>query len=425
MKAHADWLLHELPGLVERGVLDAAAAERLRAHYAGAAAQPGFWGRVLFPVLGAVLIGLGIVLLVAHNWDQLSRGTRLGLAAAPLLAGQLACAWTLLRASSSRAWREGSAAFTALAFAAALALVSQIYHFPGDLDRYLLTCSLVALPLVYLLDASLLAALCAAGFTGWAFASPDRDTSLFAVVGLFALLVPHLWQQARREPQGPRLSLTLAALVPLFFAATLYGLPHLPRLSLWWLAQFGAILVMLESQRAGSVLPLWRRPLAVYGGSATIVAALIGSFPDNWRDWSWSLRPEQLPQAWVFLGAGLAVLAVLTWRAWQRGDRLSALQAFPALLMALVASADSRALAVVLALLLSVYVLVLGLALIRHGMQARQTATATRGLFLITLLVLLRFVDTEWSFTARGIAFMLIGAAFLAVNLWLRRRVRG
>lgn len=425
MNAHADWLLHELPRLVERGVLDAAAAERLRVHYVGAAAQPGFWGRVLFPVLGALLIGLGVVLLVAHNWDQLARSLRLGVAFTPLLLGQLACAWTLLRAASSRAWREASAAFTALAFAAALALVGQIYHFPGDLDRYLLTCSLVALPLVYLLDASVVAALCAAGFAGWAFASPDRGTSLFAVVGLFALLAPHVWQLARREPQGLRLSLVLAALIPLFFAATLDGLPHLARLSLWWFAQFGAILVMAELQRAGSVLPLWRRPLAVYGGSATIVAALIGSFPDNWRDWSWSLRPEQLPQAWVFLGAGLALLAVLTWRAWQRGDRLSALQAFPALLMALVASGDSRPLAVVLALLLSVYVLVLGLALIRHGMQTRQTGTATRGLFLITLLVLLRFVDTEWSFTARGLAFMLIGVAFLAVNLWLRRRVRG
>lgn len=423
MKAHTDWLVRELPRLVDAGVVDAPAAERLRAHYAAAAGTQGFWGRVLFPVLGALLVGLGILLLVAHNWDQLSRGARLALAFAPLLAGQLACSWTLLRAPTSRAWREGSAAFTALAFAAALALVSQIYHLPGDLDRYLLTCSLIALPLVYVLDASLVAVLCAAGFSGWAFASPDRGTSLFTIVGLFALLAPHVWGQARREPQGLRLSLLLAALVPLFFAAVLDGLPHLPRLGLWWLAELGAILVTVEALRVRAALPLWRCPLALYGGSATALAALIGSFPDVWRDGWWALSQQQLPQAWALLGAGLALLAVLAWRAWQRGNRLSAVQAFPALLISVVATTDSRPLAVMLALLLSAYLLALGLALIRHGIQARETGLATRGLFLITLLVLLRFVDTEWSFTARGVAFVLIGTLFIAANLRLRRRV--
>ncbi|MEQ1439654.1 DUF2157 domain-containing protein [Fontimonas sp. SYSU GA230001] len=425
MKPPVRWLLDELPRLIEAGVLDAAAAGRLRQHYAAAASARGVWARVLFPLLGIVLIGLGLILLIAHNWDHWSKAVRLTVAFVPLLLGQLACGWTLLRAADSRAWRESSAAFTALAFAAALALVGQIYHFPGDLDRFLLTCALVGVPLVYLLDASLLAVLCAAGFAGWAAAVPDREESVWSVVVLFALLVPHVLRLQRAPVDTLRLNLLLAGLAPAFFAASLVSLPGLPRLGLWWLAQFGAVLVMFESARGpAAVSQLWQRPLALYGGAATTLAALIGSFPDVWRGGSWLRWSAQLPGTWLFLLAGLGLLVVLAWRAWLRGDRASALQVFPAVLMAVLAGVDSRALAALPALLLSAYVLVQGLLLIRDGLTRQDSARSTRGLGLIALLVVMRFVDAEWSFTARGIAFLLAGAAFMAAHVWLRRRVR-
>lgn len=423
MKTQARWFLQELPQLIEAGVLDAATAERLRGYYSSVVSARGFWGRLLFPLLGAVLIGLGLILLIAHNWDQWSKAARLGVAFVPLLLGQLACMWALIKAAESRVWREASAAFTALAFAAALALVGQIYHFPGDLDRYLLSCALVALPLVYLLDASLLAVLCAAGLLGWAMTAPDRQASVWPVVGLFALLVPHVLRRLRTSAESLRLSLLLAGLLPAFFAASFVALPDLPRLGLWWLAQFGALLVVADAMRNAPGQPLWRRPLALYGGVATTVAALIGSFSDVWREWSW-LQPTQLPDAWLFLVAGLVLLVVMTWRLWARGDRMSALYAFPALLMAVVAGIESRALAVLLALLLSGYVLLLGLMTIRSGLHQHDSPRVTRGLGLIALLVVMRFVDTEWSFTARGVAFVLAGAAFMAAHAWLRRRVR-
>lgn len=424
MKTHSDWLLRELPHLVASGVLDAAAAERLRAHYAARADGRNRWGRVLFPVLGGLLIGLGSILLVAHNWDDWPRSTRLGLALTPLLLGQLACVWTVLEAPLSRAWREASAAFTALAFAAALALVGQVYHFAGDLDRFLLTCALATLPLVYILDASLAAMLCAGAFTAWAYVMPDPEAPVWMVLVLFALLLPHAGHVMRRDADGLRSVALNAVLIPAFFAAILAGFPNVPRLVLWWLAEAGAILVMLEALRETRA-PLWRRPLVLYGGGAVAVAALVGSFPEIWRGWSWYLRPQQLPMVWALLTAGLAWLVVLSFRAWRRGHWLAAMQAFPAVVMALAAPIDSRAPAMALAALLSAYLLVLGLGTFRAGVRHRDAGLATRGLVLIALLVLLRFVDAEWSFTARGIAFVVTGMFFTVATLWLRRRMQG
>lgn len=418
MKGHIRWLLDELPQLQRDAVVDAATAERLRARYLPLAA--GGSARVLFPLLGVVLIALGLVVLVAHNWDQFGRSLRLALAFAPLALGQLACAWTLWRARTSTLWREASAGFTVLAFAAALSLVGQIYHFPGDLDRFLLSCVLVALPLAYALGSVLAASLCALGLAGWAWAVPGPGPSVFEVAALFAMLLPLAWRQRRDAPQAIATVWLLLILVPTFFVAVLAAMPSVPRLGLWWLAEFGAILLLLPA----AAVPAGRQPLRWWGGSAVAVAALVGSFPEIWRGWFWTLQPDQLPQVWAFLVLGMAVLAVLAWRVWRGGTREVLLWPLPALLMGLVAATDSRPLAVALALLLSAWLLLAGIALIRGGLRDHDGARATRGLMLIAALLMLRFVDNEWSFTLRGVAFVLTGVAFVAAHLWLRRRVR-
>ena len=99
---------------------------------------------------GALLIGTGIIVILAHNWTQLSRPVRALLSFVPLLTGQALCAWTLLRKRQSLAWREGSTTFLTLAIGASLALISQTYQISGSFSRLLLAWTLLALPLAYL-----------------------------------------------------------------------------------------------------------------------------------------------------------------------------------------------------------------------------------------------------------------------------------
>src|SRR2546430_10467869 len=66
------WLLAELPELVAGGILSAENAEALRQHYAATdSGEPRRIGFVLSAILGSLLVGGGIILLVAHNWDFL------------------------------------------------------------------------------------------------------------------------------------------------------------------------------------------------------------------------------------------------------------------------------------------------------------------------------------------------------------------
>lgn len=416
------WLLEQLPTLVREGVLDAASAERLRARYAPAAGGGGA-SRLLFAVLGAVLIGLGLILLAAHNWGDWSRGTRLAVSFAPLLLAQFAVFARLRRHGDGSPWNEPVAAFAALAFALALAMVGQVFHLPGDLERYLLTCAVLALPLVYLLNASLTAVFCALALLGAVAADGVPSGHPLAIVAAFALLAPHVRRAWRDDAEGARFVLLAAALVPLLFAAVLLSLPNVPRLGLWWLAGFGALLVLIDARMDTARTTLWRRPLAAYGGMGVAVAALFGSFADIWRGWFWYLTPPQLPEAWLLLSALLGIVLWLAVGAARRGQWAVALHALPALAMALLAAFDTRPWALPLAWLLSAVVLAIGIAMLREGLRERHWGVASRGLFLITLLVLLRFLDTDWSFTVRGVVFVLTGAAFIIASLWLRRRI--
>ena len=62
------WLLGELPKLEAEGVIDATAAERLRAHYAEKTSGSGRRLVVaIFAVFGALLIGGGVILLLAET----------------------------------------------------------------------------------------------------------------------------------------------------------------------------------------------------------------------------------------------------------------------------------------------------------------------------------------------------------------------
>jgi uncharacterized membrane protein len=77
------WLLGELEQWQREGVIDAGTRGVLEARYAADA--PGVsWRQIVLCSLGALLIGLGVIALLAANWDGLSRGMRTVFALAPL-----------------------------------------------------------------------------------------------------------------------------------------------------------------------------------------------------------------------------------------------------------------------------------------------------------------------------------------------------
>src|SRR3989440_10715874 len=216
------WLLAELPELVASGVLSAENAEALRQHYAATdSGEPRRIGFVLSAILGSLLVGAEIILLVAHNWDFLSRPVRCAVAFTPLVLSQVLAIFVLLRRNESAPWRECAAILNVAAIGTAIALVSQIYQIQGDFARFILVWMLLALPVVYLFRTSVGLAIYFVGATVWVLSSKGgpffgaRPNDLW-VWALVLLGVPAFIARLRqdRNRHGTLLVLTALPVAP-------------------------------------------------------------------------------------------------------------------------------------------------------------------------------------------------------------------
>ena len=283
-RASVAWLRGELPKLVAAGVLTPEAAEALRRHYAAEDTGVGkHLALALLSVLGTLLVGGGIVLLLAHNWDDLSRGARAGLLVLILVAAQALAGYALLRRWTSLPWREAAGALQVAAVAAAVALVAQTYQVPGDLAGYYRTVLLLALPLVYLLEAASVSVLAWAGLvamaTTWSWRGDGEDLAWW---GLAAAGVPFLFMLARREGDSWRAALTIVLGVVALFVGGTINAGRSDWEGLWELYGLAllAIAHALGSTGAGEA---WRRRLRAPAYVGLVVLGLMLTFQWPWN----------------------------------------------------------------------------------------------------------------------------------------------
>ena len=144
-------LLNDISELLENNIISQEVATNITAYYKSKEdSQPNRLFTV-FGVLGATLVGLGIILIIAHNWDNLSRSIKTVFAFIPLVIAQLVSGYSIYK-EKSQVWKESSGTFLFFAIGASIALVSQIYNIPGDLGSFLFTWIVLTLPLIYLLN---------------------------------------------------------------------------------------------------------------------------------------------------------------------------------------------------------------------------------------------------------------------------------
>jgi hypothetical protein len=411
------WLYTQLPDLIARGVLSEQSAAALRAHYGTPATKTGVSLLVAATaVLGALLVGGGVILVLAANWDLFPRVVRTIFAFIPLLVSQALGAFVLLRKSDAMGWREGVALLNSLAIAAAIALVSQIYHAGGDFYQFLLVWMLLTLPAIYLLRSA-------------------AATLLY----LWLAMAWTLHDTTRNWPWG---WLLFAAVLPLM-------VPMIKRggLRAWWLAVaamiVGGILIAAAANRA-HVQGMWIPAFAGY--LATLYVAGV------------ALRPDELhPFRWVgFAAIGVLSLAFTYAGFWEYREiaarGVSGVAATVVCAIALVAGMAAAAVAFgrphsgesfrggvpvrhaagvrrwirhggwIAALLMNLYVFALAVMALRSGIAHGRFAETNAGMLLLTALIVMRFFDTDVGFLVRGLAFIIAGIGFLVVNAMLLKR---
>ncbi len=422
------WLQRELPGWVERNLISGDQADGIRALYAERDSSRVIF--VLFGVLGAAMIGGGIALLIAHNWDGLSRFDRALLCVAMLVAAQAAVAYAAIKQMESVAWREGTVVVLALTIAASIALIGQTYHLPGDGRAFLGTCMLLTLPVIYLLDSRVGAGFYLVAVLSWPGVErlEAGDRLLFMIYP--ALIAPYLISLRRiREHSALLASLGGLSVITLGVVVMTIVSDLIPEVSGFVWAAFAASLYAAGSdERSQAEIP-------GYAGAARIVGSL---------GMAWGIAGLCFVEAWSFFDGpnssrfgladqvayalvALVVSAVWVWRSmrlegpWHR-RMATMLPVVVGLGIALRAAFSDPTASV---LVMSVYGLVLGIGGLMSGVKHGAIRTANAGLALIVAVLAVRFADAEWSFVVRGLGFIALGIAFLALNARLLRARRG
>lgn len=417
------WLHAQLPALVGKGVLTRESAEALRAHFV--VEEPGHGaGVIISAVLGATLIGAGIILVLAHNWDELDKTARTAISFAPLAIGIALSAFALRRRAGSAAWCEGAAIFQMLAVATAISLVGQTWHIAGDFFDFLLTWMLLGVPLVYLLRATLPAALFIVGIATWACGIASRSESPLWAWPLLALIVPFHASAVRENRHGQRantLSLLLALSLPVLLGCTI---EHVARNS--WIPAFAGLFASLYL--AGV---LWfeneehhAHPFRAVGSLGIAVLAIMLSYREIWR---W-LDPAHHPMhdstiAWIVaLKFPLLALLLGAFCLKRKCDANPLAAALPIAALGGWLCARTWDAQIGAALFFNAFALALGIVTLIRGVRRTRIGSANAGLLVIAALVLARFFDSDFSFVARGVAFIAIGIGFLLANLFLFKR---
>ncbi len=414
--------LHDLPELVEAGLISEETADQIRQYHAVQPDKSGQRVLIIFGILGAVLVGLGLILIVAHNWDHLSRPVKLFFAFLPLVAGQVAAGLVVWKKNQDKAWRESSAAFLFLAIGGCISMISQIYNIPGEVSGLLLIWMVLGAPLIYLLRSSVASFIFLSGITYYAVlvGYSEYPTRIpYAYWGLLALVLPHYYFLNKHHPES-NFTIFHHWMLPLSLIITLgsFGqqeelLMFLAYFSLFgWLYLIGR-LTYFEEQN------LRNNGFLILGSLGMVGMLLLLSFDFTWEE-LYRQRSEigewlSTPEFWVSQLLTLVAVIFLYYVGKRKNFNALGLSDVLFLIFLLVfiigIYAPLQALTMV-----NILLFLLGIFYIRRGIRMDHLGILNYGLLIITALIVCRFFDTKIPFILRGVLFIMVGIGFFIAN---------
>ena len=427
------WLYQELPVLEAKGILTQETTEKIRQYYGEvkSVSRAGL-ALIICATIGAFLIGLGIILLFAHNWEQFSRLTRAILSIAPLVIGQALVLWVLLKRPESGAFKESTATFLSLMVGASIALISQTYNIPGDAGTFILTWMFLILPLVYLMQASLPAVIYLIGITSWAGSNWDSPAKAVLFWPLAALTLPHFIWALHQEIYTLRT--TILSLIMVICVSIAAGFSLGKSWPGSWVIIFPsiyAVIYFIGCKKFSRFSTNWQRPLRLIGAIGLFVLAFQFTFSYVWKYLGEYAYPVYrnlsvvnfLPDIGISLTiVGLAFLLFYD-NVKNKNITTALIGAVPLLA---IAAYFLKGQSIFLPLMIfNVYLFVLSLSHIVMGIRSSNLSVVNKGMLMLALLIIARFFDSDISFVIKSLVFIIVGIGFLVTNAILAPRIGG
>ncbi|MFD2562715.1 DUF2157 domain-containing protein [Aquimarina rubra] len=415
----------ELKELVSNQVISSEIADNIVQYYDQKRASKPNRLFTIFGIFGALLVGSGIILMLAHNWDDFSRLTKTILAFTPLIIGQCIAGFSILK-NKSRTWKEASGTFLFFAVGASISLVSQIYNISGDLGAFLKTWTMLCLPLIYLLRSHAVMLLVILSSTYYAAEvgiwSYRNDGIPWWYFVFMSAIIPHYWLQIKSHIASNATTI-FSWVIPLSIAvglgAFINGNEELG--FVMYMTLFGIYYNLGRLSVFNEVRTL-RNGLLIVGSLGTIVLLMIFTFRWPWKE-IYDTTMYQAQEFYISLFLVAIAISILVYSIIKKGIRsINLFQiSFLAFLGLFFLFSGMSLLPMILTNML---VFALGITAIKIGADKFNFGILNYGLLIVSILITCRFFDTDMSFVIRGLLFVIVGVGFFMTNYMMLKRQR-
>jgi uncharacterized membrane protein len=424
-------MIKYLPELIKEQVISQEIADNINAYFQKKKKQGSNKLIVIFAVLGALLVGLGILLIIAHNWDKIPRNIKAFLAFLPLIISQTLCLYTLIKKREDVVWKETTATLLFFSVGACISLISQIYHISGDLSTFLLVWMSLVLPVLYIMNSSFASLLTIIGLTYYACESGygyQNNSIPYFYWLLLLLVIPYYVQLIKKDPESNfvrfhNLIIASSVIITLgTFTKEHRMLMYIPYFNL-----FG-ILLLINNISFFKKNNFQEIIFEILGIAGTLVLLFILSF-----DWSWHpiYRIEKESES-VFMSREL-IISVITMLIsifvfYQKYKSISIRKINPfelVFLLFILIYFSGRSNTTIAVVLINLILFFLGVFTIISSIRQNHLGILNLGLLIIAVLIVCRFFDTDMSFFTRGLIFVIVGIGFFLANyrmLKIRRK---
>ncbi|MPT35868.1 MAG: DUF2157 domain-containing protein, partial [Flavobacterium sp.] len=417
-------IVKELPKLVDAQIISPETAKAIEHYYRNSPDTKSNSLLTIFGVLGAILIGLGIILIFAHNWDDFPKAAKVTLAFLPLVICQFFTGYAIVKQKST-VWKEVTGTFLFFSIGATIALISQIYNIPGNLSNFLLTWILLSVPVLYILKSNALALLHLLFTTYYGVETGYGNPGYpWLYLLLIALFLPHYYSLCKHHPKGNITSVfhwllpfSITILLGAFFSGT-SRLGFLIYISLFGLFYNTSTLSFFEEQR------FIKNGYPILGVLGTSILSIILSSKWFWLEF-YQANHSNTSDLILLLSIQITTLVLLGRYFLKKKKDIRQINGFQVVflvfnLIFLLALTDN----LIGMILTNIVVLFMGALLIKNGSQQSDFTILNYGLVIIAVLIICRFFVIFFSFVIRGLLFIAVGVGFFYANYILLQKTK-
>ena len=431
------WLLGEIPGWVDEGLVSREAADTLAGRYLDAAAASGRAKLVyVIGIFAAVLLGTGVILFFASNWDAISRFGKLVIICFAV-AGAYFAGYELKYVLGYGIIGEAVILLGAILFGAGIYLTAQAFHISAEFPNGTLLWMLGLVPLCVLTRSKPMLALITVLFSVWIIweiASANRldyspvvvkSIAGFFILGGIVYMVYSFGGKANAALMVPAAPVLLTVFQTSLLGKTAGYSEGYVFLSI--LSFFMALGVLGALHRYREKWPPFGNLyqfMAMLAASGMIYVLTFGDASEEMIEGIFSVVPAII--GIIFLLAAVFNSAKILGKALDGGETSRVadvyiylgLSAFVFLMYFVFRMPHSEGL---ISFISNIVLFGFAISLIFAGYRGGFPRLINLGIFVFGVDVITRYFDLFWDIMPRSLFFMAGGAILLAGGIWLEK----